>query len=83
MINKIKKDLSNLIGKKVFINVNSIRNKNEYYEGVLIELYDRIFVLRDSNNDLRSFSYVDLLIGNIQLDCKKYWQFINKNIKFK
>lgn len=72
MINKIKKDLSNLIGKKVFINVNNIRNKNEYYEGVLIELYDRIFVLMDSNNDLRSFSYVDLLIGNIQLDCKKY-----------
>lgn len=72
MINKIKKDLSNLIGKKVFINVNNIRNKNEYYEGVLTELYDRIFVLRDSNNDLRSFSYVDLLIGNIQLDCKKY-----------
>lgn len=71
MINKIKKDLSNLIGKKVFINVNNIRNKNEYYEGVLIELYDRIFVLMDSNNDLRSFSYVDLLIGNIQLDCKK------------
>lgn len=73
MIDKIKLDISSKLNKKVNIKINNIRNKAEIFEGVIKELYSRIFVVETIDGIKRSFNYSDILTGNIELD---FWQKI-------
>ena len=73
MIDKIKLDISSKLNKKVNIKINNIRNKAEILEGVIKELYSRIFVVETIDGIKRSFNYSDILTGNIELD---FWQKI-------
>ena len=82
MIDKIKKELLELKNKKVDLKVNNLRNKSEIVTGKIIEYYDRLFILETESNLLRSFNYIDILIGNVEI-CKKYWLLFNKNILLK
>lgn len=66
MLGKVKKSIENMLGKKVKIVVNNIRNKNEEFEGFICEIYDRIFII-NSNGIKRSFNYSDLITGSIKL----------------
>lgn len=68
MIDKIKLDISSKLNKKVNIKINNIRNKAEILEGVIKELYSRIFVVETIDGIKRSFNYSDILMGNIELD---------------
>lgn len=68
MIDKIKLDISSKLNKKVNIKINNIRNKAEIFEGVIKELYSRIFVVETIDEIKRSFNYSDILTGNIELD---------------
>ena len=68
MIDKIKLDISSKLNKKVNIKINNIRNKAEIFEGVIKELYSRIFVVETIDGIKRSFNYSDILRGNIELD---------------
>ena len=67
MIDKIKLDISSKLNKKVNIKINNIRNKAEIFEGVIKELYSRIFVVETIDGIKRSFNYSDILTGNIEL----------------
>ena len=71
MIDKIKLDISSKLNKKVNIKINNIRNKAEIFEGVIKELYSRIFVVETIDGIKRSFNYSDILTGNIELDFDK------------
>ena len=73
MIDKIKLNISSKLNKKVNIKINNIRNKAEIFEGVIKELYSRIFVVETIDGIKRSFNYSDILTGNIELD---FWQKI-------
>ena len=55
--------------KRVIIKVIGIRNKNEMIEGIISECYANIFVV-DTEMSKRSFSYSDVLIGNILVKVK-------------
>ena len=68
MIDKIKLDISSKLNKKVNIKINNIRNKAEIFEGIIKELYSRIFVVETIDGIKRSFNYSDILTGNIELD---------------
>lgn len=68
MIDKIKLDISSKLNKKVNIKINNIRNKAEILEGVIKELYSRIFVVETIDGIKRSFNYSDILTVNIELD---------------
>lgn len=69
MLNKIKREIENNIGKMVEIVYNGSRNKTEIYKGVINETYNSIFVVKLDNGLNKSFLYADLLIGTI---CIKY-----------
>ena len=56
MIDKIKLDISSKLNKKVNIKINNIRNKAEIFEGVIKELYSRIFVVETIDGIKRSFN---------------------------
>ena len=53
-------------GKEVWVKIRGIRNKNEDIKGIISECYPNIFlvVTKDGN---KSFSYSDVLIGNIEV----------------
>lgn len=70
MINKIKEEISNCKNYNLIIKINNIRNKSEFVEGVLIEVYDRVFVMKCIDGIKRSFTYVDILTGNIEIQDK-------------
>ena len=64
MIEKIKNELESLKGKKIKILVDIGRNKNEEYEGMILDTYGKIWTFKTSV-DVKSFSYSDVLINNV------------------
>ena len=64
MLEQIRKKIENLIGKKVTIFVDVGRNKNESYEGVILDTYKNVWTIKTSI-DTKSFSYSDILIKNV------------------
>lgn len=69
MINVIKKELEQYIGKEIVIKYNLGRNKYETYKVTLKELYRNVFVVEEEKEEeveLKCFSYNDIIMKNIQ-----------------
>lgn len=64
MINEIKKNIVLLKGKKIKVYVDVGRNKNEMYEGIVLNTYQNIWTLK-TNTDVKSFGYKDILINTV------------------
>lgn len=56
-------------GKRAIIKVIGLRNKTEIYEGIISECYNNVFILLTKNGK-KSFTYTDVLIGNIKVNVK-------------
>ena len=67
MIEKIKKQLLEIGNKRIVIRINNIRNKSEEIKCVIKEMYERHFIVETNDSLKRSFNYVDILTGNIEL----------------
>ncbi|MBQ8659814.1 MAG: Veg family protein [Bacilli bacterium] len=68
-IYEAKELIKSNINKHVSIKVFGIRNKNDLVEGVISECYPNIFMV-STNSGKKSFSYSDVLIGNIMVKIK-------------
>lgn len=67
MLDKIKLFVRNNINKTICIRVNGSRNQVEEFSGKIIGAYNSIFIVRDYNlNRNKSFTYSDVLIGNVE-----------------
>ncbi len=67
MVSNIKEELTRNIGKRVRITVYGMRNRKEVVIGVIKEVYPNIFTV--SSRDIsKSFSYSDVLIGDIKIE---------------
>lgn len=64
MISEIRKDVQELLGKRIKVIVDIGRNKSEVYEGVVVSCYRYVWTLKTSY-DLKCFSYIDLLIKTV------------------
>ncbi len=64
MIQEIKKKMEGLKGKKVKVMVDIGRNKNETYEGIVLNTYNKIWTLK-TDIDIKSFGYTDILINTV------------------
>lgn len=58
-INLIKNKIKELKNEKLKIKVYIGRNKYEYYEGIINQIYDNIFTIM-TNKGIKSFSYSDV-----------------------
>lgn len=69
MINKIREDIKNKKGKKYHFRFNGARNQIEEFEGIIVEIYNYIFIIKVINqrDELKSFTYSDVLIGNLEI----------------
>ena len=65
-IEKIKEEITSMLGKKVLAKIDVGRNKYEYIEGILLNAYPFLFTIK-TDNEIKSFSYSDVLIKNIIL----------------
>lgn len=63
-IDKIKEEISSMLGKKILAKVSIGRNKYEYIEGVILNMYPFLFTIK-TDNETKSFSYSDVLTKNI------------------
>ena len=70
MIDKIKQDIEQQVGKKVHVLFNSGRNKIEECEGIIAEAYKFIFVVKVDNDleELRTFTYADILTETVKIN---------------
>lgn len=63
-IDKIKSNISKLKGKEIILKINIGRNRYESVIGVVQDIYPYLFTLK-SGDDLKTFSYVDVLTKNV------------------
>ncbi len=61
--NKVKNELN---VKHSFI-YNGIRNQIEKFDGVINKCYSGIFTILLTDNKIKSFSYNDIIIGNLEI----------------
>lgn len=68
-ISTVKEDLFKYVGKEVTIKYNLGRNKHEVYNVIIKELFDNIFLVEKSKTqEIRTFSYNDLISKTIKID---------------
>lgn len=63
---KVKNTINSFIGKNVKVKVNVGRNKYEYYEGVITNVYPYLFTI-STNGIVKSVTYTDILTKDVQL----------------
>lgn len=67
-INDVIENIKALKGENVYMEIQKGRNKIEKYSGVIENVYPSIFVVKshgDSNNKAISYSYSDVLCGDV------------------
>lgn len=67
-IEKIKNDLNNHIGRSATIKYDLGRNKFEEYDVIIKELYNHVFIVKLKNEELKSFSYTDVITKTIKIN---------------
>lgn len=43
------------------------RNQNEEFEGTIIKMYNSLFLVKMIDGQIRSYSYADVLISNLEI----------------
>jgi uncharacterized protein Veg len=69
-IYQVKKYLKSKIGNNATIKYNLGRNKYETYKVKLQALYDNIFTVITDRNEIKSFSYNDIIMKLVRIDFK-------------
>jgi len=59
--------LATKLGCKIVVVYYGSRNRKERYEGYLFMVYPNVFVIKLLSNEIKSFTYVDILTKNIQI----------------
>ena len=66
-IDKIKKYVNDNLERHFLFRINGSRNQKEEFEGIIFKSYKSIFLIKLFNDSVKSFSYSDVLIGNIEI----------------
>lgn len=66
-IEKIKSSINNRIGDNIRVVYNGSRNRKEEYSGVITETYNFIFIIKMESDEVKSFSYRDVLTNTVEI----------------
>lgn len=66
----IRDSIKKYYGKRVVIDYDLGRNKQEIIEGIITKMYNRIFIVEEINKNIRSFSYADYITKTIKINLK-------------
>ncbi len=67
MISKIKDNLESKKGKNLHFKFNGARNQIEEFNGSIKDMYNFIFTIKTDDNKIKSFTYSDILIENLEI----------------
>ncbi|MCI5701785.1 MAG: hypothetical protein MR266_03380 [Erysipelotrichaceae bacterium] len=67
MISKIKDNLESKKGKNLHFKFNGARNQIEEFNGSIEDMYNFIFTIKTDDNKIKSFTYSDILIENLEI----------------
>ena len=67
-LSKIKEELYNHKGMEATIKCDLGRNKYEVYDVTIKDLYKHIFLVKLKNNEIKSFSYSDIITKTIRIN---------------
>ena len=67
MISKIKDNLESKKGKNLHFKFNGARNQIEEFNGSIEDMYNFIFTIKTYDNKIKSFTYSDILIENLEI----------------
>ena len=69
MISKIKEDIKNKKGKVLKFRHNGARNQKEEFKGIIVDTYNYVFIIKtiDEKEEIKSFTYSDILIDNLEI----------------
>ena len=65
-IQEVKRNIESLRGKNLSLAVNKGRNRITRLDGQIVDLFPSVFTFRAAAGDLVSFSYSDIICGDIQ-----------------
>lgn len=65
-VEDVKRSIEELKGKKLSVSVNKGRKKTVRLSGVIVDLFPSVFTFRAVAGDLVSFSYSDVICGDIK-----------------
>lgn len=68
-IDDVKRKIAELKGKSLSVSVNKGRKKILHMSGEIIDLFPSVFTFRDAAGDIVSFSYSDVICGDICFSC--------------
>ena len=66
-IERIKDNIDNNLGEFVKVIYNGSRNKREEYSGIITETYNYIFIIKTCSEEIKSFSYRDILTNTREI----------------
>ena len=66
-ISVIKEIVKSNFNKNILFKYNGTRNHIEIFEGRIIEIYPSIFIIRLNDQKIRSFTYTDILLNNLEI----------------
>jgi uncharacterized protein Veg len=66
-INDTKSEIDRLRGVQMLLKVNLGRNKIVEYNGKIEDLYSSVFTVKTEGDIVRTYSYTDVLTGNVKL----------------
>jgi len=77
MIDQIRCIVKSKMGNELFFRYHGNRNQSEEFIGNILNAYPNVFlVFSTSNSRIHSFSYTDILVGNLEMKdvklCKSY-----------
>jgi len=72
MINKIRDNLKNMLGKNLHFKYNGARNQIEEFDGYINQIYNYVFTIKINNSIIKSFTYTDILINNLEIIDKNH-----------
>ena len=67
-MNMVKENLKKHLGHDVKIKYSLGRNKYERYQVKIYKLYNNVFTVLKDNNEIKSFSYNDVIMKTIKID---------------
>lgn len=65
-INEVKRNIADLKGKNLSLAINKGRKKVMRLDGEIVDLFPSVFTFRAIAGDIVSFSYSDVICGDIK-----------------
>jgi uncharacterized protein Veg len=64
-IEEVKNKIRDLKGREVALNINRGRIKFDTLNGIIKDVYPSVFTIENQSAQLQTFSYYDVLCGNV------------------